>query len=194
MVVVKPLGPHHFTTCPACVQASNTSVRGASKRRVSTSSWSAVERSASLLALTSTIPLLFGQLTQVLVEAVEALFPEAAVEGGPVGDVLERRRLQTAGTPLRVAAADDQSGPFEHLQVFGDGRQAHVEGLGELGDGRVTRRETGENGAPGRVGERGERGAELIESHGLHSTYRLRNPLVKYTGPGCGVKRRGVRA
>src|SRR5262245_61567 len=166
MVVVKPFGPHHCATCSGFVQASNTSVRGASKRRVSTTSRPAVERASSLLAFTGTILLLLGELTQVRVEAVEALLPEAPVEGRPVGDVLEGRRLQPARTPLRLAAAGDQSGALEHLQVLRDRRHAHVERLGELGDGRLARREPRENGAARRVRERRKRRAELIECHG----------------------------
>ncbi len=34
---VKPLGPHHFTSCSASVSARNTRSRGASKRRDSLS-------------------------------------------------------------------------------------------------------------------------------------------------------------
>ena len=44
------------------------------------------------------------------------------------------RELQAAGSPLGLAPACDQPRPFEHAEVFGDGRHAHLEWLGELGD------------------------------------------------------------
>src|SRR6476620_5430946 len=53
----------------------------------------------------------------VFVEPIQPLLPEFAVMPDPVGDVLERRRLEPARTPLRVAAARDQAGAFENFQV-----------------------------------------------------------------------------
>jgi hypothetical protein len=44
LVVVKPRGPHHCTTCLGSVQAANTSARGASSRRLRT-----ISRSAAVL-------------------------------------------------------------------------------------------------------------------------------------------------
>jgi len=52
----------------------------------------------------------------------------------PFRHVLQRRRLQPAGSPLRFAAAGDEARALEHFQVFRDGRQAHVEGLRQLAD------------------------------------------------------------
>ena len=60
------------------------------------------------------------QLVQVVVQAVEALFPEAAVVLQPLGGVLERARLEPAGAPLGLAPALDQAGALEDLEVLGD--------------------------------------------------------------------------
>ena len=98
--------------------------------------------------------------TRQLVETIEPGLPHLAVPFDPVGHFFQRRGLETAGAPLRVASARDQAGPLEHLQVFRDRRHAHVERLRELGDRRLAGGETGENGAAGRVGQGAERGVE----------------------------------
>jgi len=47
------------------------------------------------------------QLLEIAVQPFEALLPVAPVVLDPVGDVLERIRLEPAGPPLRLAAALD---------------------------------------------------------------------------------------
>src|ERR1700756_3191525 len=106
--------------------------------------------------------LLFFQVAQVFVQTVEALLPETAVVIEPVGDLLEPRPFETAGTPLRVAAAGDEAGALEHLEVLRDGGEAHRERLGELGNRGYARREARQDGPARRIGERGEGGAEVI--------------------------------
>src|ERR1700716_2725832 len=73
MVVLKPFGPHHCTTCFGSVQAAHTNSRGASNKREMTISRSL---SVAVLFLTSlaVIFLLPCHLLQVVVEAVEAHF------------------------------------------------------------------------------------------------------------------------
>jgi hypothetical protein len=71
---------------------------------------------------------------QVGVEAVEAGVPELAVAGHPFGGFAQGGGLEVARAPLGFAAAGDQSGLFEDLQVFGDGREAQGEGFGDLVD------------------------------------------------------------
>src|SRR6266849_6210523 len=105
-----PLGSHHCVTCSAFVQASKTTVRGASKVRAMTM-WrsegvvtfalpvcSIADLSLSLRAFTSF--LLLPQFTQVAVEAGESLLPEASIGLHPFRDVLERERDKRARTPL----------------------------------------------------------------------------------------------
>src|SRR5271165_1861955 len=103
-IVVKPCGPHQRAMCSGCVHALNTSRRGASITRVTTSSRSVV------LVLASTTLLLALQSLQVVLQAVEALLPEDAVMIKPVGRALQRIRVQPARPPLRRAAAGNQAG------------------------------------------------------------------------------------
>jgi hypothetical protein len=85
----------------------------------------------------------------------------------PLGSFLQRTRFQPAGAPLRRAAAPDQTGALQHLQVLGDGRQAHVEGFRQFTDRGLARGEPGEDRASGRIGERGKGGVETIGRHVL---------------------------
>src|SRR4051794_21568602 len=128
MVVVKPVGPHQWTTCFGSVQASHTRSRGALTTRLMTISRSAVAVSG-LIFLSAILLLLFLNFTQVILETVEALFPELTVIFDPLRDVFERLGLQAARAPLRVAAAGNESGALQHLQVLGDRGQAHLERL-----------------------------------------------------------------
>src|SRR3954447_1931579 len=162
IVFVKPFGPHQWMTCCGSVHIRHTSSRGASKTRVAAISFSAAFATAMLFLL---FLLFLFQLAQVFVQAVETLFPEFSVVLDPVGDLFERRRLEVAGAPLRVAAAGDEAGALEHLQMLGDGGKTHVERLGELRHRRLAGRETGQDGPPGRVGEGREGVAELVVGH-----------------------------
>ena len=45
--------------------------------------------------------------------------------------LVQRAGLQAAGAPLRLAPSGDEPRPLQHLEVLGDGRQRHVEGLGK---------------------------------------------------------------
>ena len=110
------------------------------------------------------LPVVF-QLAQVVVEAVEAGLPVAAVLLQPVGGVLEGFRPEAAGAPLLLAAAGDEAGAFQDLEVLGDGGETRGEGFGQLGDGGFAAGEAGEDGATGGVGEGGEGGAEGIGEH-----------------------------
>src|SRR5450432_4234568 len=115
MVVVKPVGPHHFTTCCGSVHASQTRSRGASNTRVIKISRSEVSSTGMLLA--DMFLLLFLQLAQVFSEAIESLLPDFTVFFHPVGNILEARRFQPARPPLRLAPARDQPRSFEHLKM-----------------------------------------------------------------------------
>src|SRR5206468_4540718 len=82
---VKPFGPHHCAMCLVSVQALNTNSLGASKTRVRTRSHCADSVGALMLALCADILLLllfiFGivsfQFLKIVIQPVEALFPEA---------------------------------------------------------------------------------------------------------------------
>src|SRR5579872_3546316 len=95
-IMVQPCGPHHFIKCSGLVNALNTSSRGASKMRMTTSSRSLDSTPGSnfavcgapLLLLVAAILLLLHsrgwfvprlKLLQILVKPVEALFPETTI-------------------------------------------------------------------------------------------------------------------
>src|SRR6266704_2818981 len=122
---------------------------------------------APVLCPSAMFLLLRLQPAQIGVETIEALVPEAAIVLEPLGDVLERGAFETAGPPLRRAAARDQPGALQHLEMLGDGGTAHRERLGELADRALALGQPGEDGAPRRVGECRERGAEAIGRHAV---------------------------
>ena len=99
------------------------------------------------------------------VQALEVALPELAVALQPFGGFRERLGLEPARPSLRVAAARDQAGALQHLEVLGDRGLAHRERLGQLRHGRLTRREPGEDRPPGRIRERRERRVETIVHH-----------------------------
>src|SRR5260370_14426467 len=97
--LVKPRGPHHFAKWSGSVHILNTSSRGASMRRLRMSSRSAaavagcaigiVPRMVASAAWFAGSGFLRGlDFLQILVQPVEALFPEPAVVLDPIGDVL----------------------------------------------------------------------------------------------------------
>src|SRR5258708_2519258 len=168
VVVVKPLGPHHTLICFGSVHAFQTISRGASNMRVMTISRS---DTASLFLFAATgfsFPFLCLNFAQVRVQAIEALFPEFPVALDPAGNILERRRFEPAGTPLRLAAASDEAGGFQHLEMLRYRRKAHLERLRQVVHGFFPRSEPGENCAPGMIGKGGESAAEAIGGHALN--------------------------
>src|SRR4051812_40647113 len=87
-----------------------------------------------LLAISSSLALggfriLFGlELFEQHVQPLELRLPEAAVVLQPAIRLAEGCCLDAARTALRVAAARDQPGALEHLEMFRDRRLAHGEG------------------------------------------------------------------
>src|SRR5688572_28335639 len=157
----KPVGPSQRDSCSGSVQARNTTSRGAANTRV-------IVSSPSTVAVALSSPVIVGSLldlSQMVVEAVEAALPELPVALQPAGDVLQRARVEPTGPPLRRPAAADQAGAFEDPQMFGDRLEADRERLGQLVDRRLSAGELGQDRAARRVGERGQRGAELIDCH-----------------------------
>src|SRR5512132_3123857 len=105
VVVVKPRGPHHCTTCSGSIQASNTRAGDASTRRVMT-----ISRSAELFALAAmaSMPLPFLllrlNLAEINLQAIETFVPQRPVALEPRVDVFQRVGRNAAGAPLRLAA------------------------------------------------------------------------------------------
>src|SRR5262249_36876917 len=153
-------GPHHCARCLGSVHTANTSSRGASNSRTAMIARGSCSRSRLFPAATSF--LLRLQFAQVLVEAVEPFLPKRAIVFQPFVQRLERSGLNAAGAPLRLAAARDEPGTLQHLEMFGDRGSADGEGLGELTHGRFSERKPRQDGASGRVGEGREGGAETV--------------------------------
>jgi hypothetical protein len=84
---------------------------------------------------------------KVVVEAVEGLLPVAAVALDPFGYFLERGGIEPAWTPLSLAAARNEAGALQNLEVFGDGRCTDRKGLGEFLDGSFSEGKASEDGA-----------------------------------------------
>src|SRR6266513_1468589 len=132
---VKPCGPHHCATRFGSVHAANTRVRGALNVRVSTSSRSVLPGSGCPAASLAGMSLLLSlYLAQIVVQTVEGRCPEPPVLPHPIGDVLERARLEPAGPPLRPPPARNQPGALQHLEMLGNPGEAHLEGLRQLRD------------------------------------------------------------
>src|SRR5258708_15962091 len=163
MVLVKPFGPHQRTRCSGSVQALKTKSRGASKTRVMTSSrFSASVAIAAALFLVSIFLLLRLQFAQVLVEAIQTLFPEAPIVFDPFGRILQRSCSELTRPPLRFAPPRDQPGAFQHLEMFGERGKANLERLGQIGHRGCALGEARENRTPGGIRERGEGGVQLF--------------------------------
>ena len=91
--------------------------------------------------------------------------PELAVSLEPAIELFQAFRLAAAGSILGGAAAFDQAGLFEDLEVSGDSREGHVEGSGEVLHGGFAPGEGGEDGPSGGVGEGRKEGAEVVGCH-----------------------------
>src|SRR5690349_5693849 len=111
--------------------------------------------------------LLLDQILQNIVQALEAVVPEAPVLPHPFGSLFEPFGLEAARPPLRVAALCDQAGALQHFQMFADAGKAQVERLGQLRDRCLPLRQTGQDRSPGGIGEGCERDAQLVGSRAV---------------------------
>src|SRR3954471_9730061 len=89
----------------------------------------------------------------------------------PTGDFLDGARLQSTRTCLRRPSPGDEAGCLQYLEVLGDRRLCQLERLHQFIDGRLTLRETRQNGAAGRIGESGKHRAEMILHHIFLTSY-----------------------
>jgi hypothetical protein len=137
----------------------------------------------ALAVIAASLLVSVSDLREVGIHPVERAFPEWAIFREPTVELLQRFRLQLAGTPLRLAAAGDEAGAFQHFQMAGDGGKRDVERLGEIVDGGFALTEAGEDGAPRRVCESGKRLREGVRR--LHYlAIMLINVIAKY-GADC---------
>ena len=95
---------------------------------------------------------------------LESVFPELAIAFQPFGRVGERSSFDTPGAPLGVDGARNEPSAFEHFEVLGDGRLAHVEGLDKLVHCGFAGSEASKDGTARGIGESGEGGIELLGS------------------------------
>src|SRR2546423_11843723 len=139
--MVAPAGPYHAAKCSGSVHICQMSSTGASKRRsIFTASWEVV-LSAIVFACLS-FPL---KLREVVVHPVEAGLPDGPVLLRPGRDLFERGGVERTGSVLGALTPSDQPGPFQHLDVLGDGRERQLERLGELLDSSLTPCENGQD-------------------------------------------------
>src|ERR1700681_2453756 len=155
-VQVKPRGQDQRARCCGSVQALKTSTRGASKVRRMLSSRCAAGALALFRAFASMCFLLSLQLAKIGIEAFEAVLPVAAIALGPFRHVLERGCLQAGGPGLGLAAAGNEAGSLEHLQMLGDCWLAHVEGPRQLHHAGFPGSEPREDCAARGIGQRGK--------------------------------------
>jgi len=102
---------------------------------------------------------------KILIEAIEPMLPVLPVLSYPTRGLLERLSLEQTRPSLRVAAAYDESGALEYLQVLRDRRQAHFKRRRELPDRCRAARDPRKNRPPGWIGERRECRAESVACH-----------------------------
>src|SRR5205085_10705823 len=114
------------------------------------------------------------------VELLEVGLPMLAVALEPRAGLGERLRDEAARSALGVAAARDQAGLLQHLEVARDGRLRHREPRGELHHRSLAAGEAREDRPARRIGESGEGGVEAIGSQ--HSiTPSIYNFFIIYT-------------
>src|SRR5215468_2973804 len=155
--IVASSGPYQALKCSGSVHICQTRANGASTMRSITTA-SAEPLSVIAVACLSS----WLELFEVVVHPVKAGLPDGPVTFSPGRDLFQWCRVQGARSVLGSLAPHHQPGPFQHLDVFGDGRKRHLERLSELVDGRPAFGETGEDRSPGRVGQRGEGLAEPV--------------------------------
>src|SRR3954451_6489381 len=181
-------GTHHCRNSSASVQASNTTSRGPSIVRVTTSSCSDVRsivvRSvvvvASAALRVSIVPLLPSSLCDDLLQHVEPGVPQLALLLDPRGLVLESPRAEPARPHPPYLPGRAEPGCLQPPDVLRDARKGHVESLGQIRDRRVASSEPLQDATPGGIGQRREGGIESaigILNHLVH--------FIRLSGPRC---------
>src|SRR3989337_1539539 len=189
---VIPAGPYQRMKCSGSVHARHTSSRGASNTRSITTPSSAVPTGvlspAALVRLLATLSSFQSilmpaigrrpqlQFAQVIVQPIEAFFPELAVAFPPVRHLLQRRGRKPARPPLRVTASLDQSRPLQHLQMLRYRRHAHLERRRQLGHRRLTVHQPRQNRPSRRISQRRERRTQGI-GRSTHRRHGLNHPV-----------------
>src|SRR2546430_14180283 len=92
------------------------------------------------------------ELLEQGIEALVVALPQPPVALQPFGRFPQPLGLEAARPSLRVAAARNQAGALQYLQVLGDRRLAHRERLRQVRHRRPPRRPGGGGPPPGGVG------------------------------------------
>lgn len=102
---------------------------------------------------------------QILAEPTQAAVPEVAIVRQPIIGGLQRRRVESARTELRILASRYEPGVLENLEVLRDRRQADIVGGGEFVNGGISFGKTGQDVPPRACGEREEDAVKPIVRH-----------------------------
>ena len=127
------------------------------------------------------------EASQQLVQAGVALFPELAVVGQPDGRLAQGLGFQVAEPGRGPAAAGDETGLLEDLQVPRDGRLRDAEWSRQLSDVGVALGQPRQDRPPRRV----RKGAEHRVQLGVHHLYNrpvLEGTRYRYPDPPRPVK------
>ena len=95
-------------------------------------------------------------------ETVDAFGPFGVGAAEPVVHREQALKLKSCRAALAVASPAHQAGPFEHLEVLGDGRLRQRGGLCEFDDASFAGREALEDRPAGGVGQGGEGAAQGV--------------------------------
>src|SRR5512135_3525780 len=90
------------------------------------------------------------------VKSIESVRPFSMRPAQPVVDGKKPFELEARGTPLTIAAADNQTGVLENAQMLGDRRLAQRRPAGEFKNARLARPKALENGSPCGIGKGGK--------------------------------------
>jgi len=95
-------------------------------------------------------------------ETVETVGPFRVRAAEPIVDGEEALEPQARWAPLAVAAPGDQAGPFQDLQMLGDGRLRQRGPPGELDHPGVAGAQALQNCPSRRIGQGGERSVQGV--------------------------------
>jgi len=95
-------------------------------------------------------------LFQIAREGIELRLPKAPVFLDPSRRRFEWPAVELAAAQPALLLALDQPGRLQDVQVLGDRRQRHLEGLGQLPHRDLAQRQACQDRAPGWIGQRAE--------------------------------------
>lgn len=109
----------------------------------------------------------------IRVEPVKAGFPDGVLLGEPVPGSLHGAWHQAACADAAMLFRFDEAPGFQHMYVFHQARQGHVEWPSEFAHGRLALRKPRNDRAPRWIGERAEYVVEMrrMVSHKANNRY-----------------------